>query len=737
MKRRAFYIVALLLLSIGLAGCLEKLPTEFTINTEIDTGRDLKNMVDDALEDLHEAEHIAGEEARETIQDAILQLEDYSVEIIEVLGDELDQTIHTLDSALQEKLLWIQIYTEEVHGYALSIIHATGEEARETIQEATIGMRRTIIETELAAQRTTYVATQNMVFLVDTVAERTIAIVGVITGLVFVFVSAFGWGRLIYQKQIPSGDLQRVLALGLLLVSFAFSCLPFVTLIPPVRAYALTQVGKASVVGYGEEGTGGGPEIPRGAPRVYEFVPDQLIVPIPTPTPHTLSILGANLLAEGTPRVTYAGIELEVIGYTEDKIDVNIGPVSDQPGLASNIQVQFGEGEGASQYAVPVYEATPEPTLEATPETTPGIIFVIPTISMEMRPFFKTVPDVTGLPQSEAEALLASDGLAPEQVLYESSDVIGRNLATRTDPAAGTSLSGDMGDHIKLYISKGPICEIVREDTRIGGDIEVYHPPRTRGDSEFGGNGPDIIVRVSLFVENNVVKARIYMRAEETKNDHSTAEGSTTVTLYEPDPGYEILRILGNTISEEYYRDNDHAADVFTQPSDEPVYKFEVLGDTSGNDIGQQDGDTGVTVEFNDIDVELIQTQNCAAARVLVRFDQLEITTMDPNACAMSIDLYAGSKMFTWAPNVKPEPGMFTINRSLDVILTEDVPLRVSAVGRYSNLCSFYPVYNGNLGIFRSEFPSGINWGTGAQQTRLTIPFDITYHYTIQANWLP
>jgi hypothetical protein len=732
MKRNICYLLTLLLLSIGLTGCLEKLPTEFTINTEIDTGRDLKNMVDDAMEDLHEAEHIAGEEGRETIQDAISQLEAYSIEIIEVFGDELDQTISTLDSAIQEKLLWIQIYTEQVHGYALSIIHATGEEARETVQEATIGMRRTIIETELAAQRTTYVATQNMVFLVDTVAERTIAIVGVVTGLIFVFISAFGWGRLVYQKQIPSGDLQRLLALGLLMVSFAFSCLPFVTLIPPVRAYALTQVGKASIVGYGEEG-GVGPDIPRGAPRVYEFVPDQLIVPIPTPTPHKLSILGANLLAEGTPRVTYAGMELEVIGYTEDRIEVNIGPVSDQPGLASHIEVQFGEGEGAAQYAVPVYEATPEPT----PEPTGEIIFMIPTISLEMRPFFKTVPDVAGLSQSEAEALLADDGLAPEQILYESSDEIGRDLATRTDPAAGTSLSGDMGDHIKLYISKGPICEIVTEDTRIGGNIEVYHPPLTKGDTEFGGNGPDVIVRVTMFVENNAVKARIYMRAEETKNDHSTAEGYTTVTLYEPDPGYEILRIIGNTFSEETYRDNDHGADVFTQPSSEPVYQFEVIGDTSGKDIGQQDGDTGVTVEFNDIDVELIQTQDCAAARVWVRFDQLEITTIDPNACAMSIDLYAGSKMVTWAPNIDPKPGMYPINRSLALILTEDVPLTVSVVGRYANVCAFYPIFGGNLGHFQSQFPASSNWGSGAQETSVTIPFDLTYHYTIQADWLP
>jgi hypothetical protein len=734
MKRKFSIILTFIILSVVLSGCLDKIPTEYTINTEIDTGRDLKNMVDDALADLHEAEHIAGEEARETIQDAIYQLEGFSIEIIEVFGDQLDQTIGTLDSAIQEKLLWIQIYTEEVHGYALSIIHATGEEARETIQEATLGMRRTVIETELAAQRTTYVATQNMVFLVDTVAERTIAIVGVIAGLVFVFISAFGWGRMIYQKQIPAGDLQRVLALGLMMVSFGFSCLPFVTLIPQVRAYALTQVGKASVVGYDEESGLGGPDIPTGSPRVYEFMPAELIVPISDPTDQTLSILGANLMANGVPTVTYGGILLEVVGYTEDHIEVNLGPVSDNPGLASSIEVRFGTEDDVVQYAVAVYEATPEPTAEPTEE----IIFFIPTMTIiEVVPMFKTVPDVVGLPQSEAEALIVDAGLGVDQILYESHATVPNGSATRTDPVAGTSLSMTEGQQIKLYISKGQMCEVVREDTRIGGHIEVYHPPKTKGDSEFGGNGPDIIVRTTLFVEDNTIKARIYMRAEETKNDHSTAEGSTVVTLYEPDPGYEIIEIVGKTSSEEPYRDNDHGVDEFTQPSDEPVYKFSVIGDTSGNDIGQQDGDTGVTVEFNDVDVMLIQTRDCAGARVTVHFNQLEITSVDPNACAMTVDLYAGSKMINWTPSQKPEPGTFPINRTLEVILNEETPLKVSAVGRYANVCMLFNIYGGNLGIFNNEFPASMQWGAGTQQTRVTIPFDITYHYTIQADWLP
>jgi hypothetical protein len=144
-----------------------------------------------------------------------------------------------------------------------------------------------------------------------------------------------------------------------------------------------------------------------------------------------------------------------------------------------------------------------------------------------------------------------------------------------------------------------------------------------------------------------------------------------------------------------------------------------------------------VTVEFNDVDVMLIQTRDCAGARVRVHFNQLEITSVDPNACAMTVDFFAGSKMVNWTPSTKPEPGTFTINRTLEVILNEETPLKVSAVGRYANICQLFNMYGGNLGTFNSQFPASMRWGEGTQQTRVTIPFDITYHYTIQADWLP
>lgn len=740
MKRRVTCFLGLVLVLLGTTGCLEKIPTEYTINTEIDTGRDLKNLVDDALADLQEAEQIAGEEARQTIQDAISQLEDYSIEIIETFGGQLDRTIQSLDAILKEKLIWIQIYTEQVHEYALSIIHAAGEEARETIQEAALGMRRTIVETELSAQRTTVIATQNVTFIVDTVAERSIAIFGLVTGLIFVFVSTFGWGRLIYTRRIPTGSLQRILAMGLLMMSFFFSFLPFITLIPPVRAYALSQVGKASVVGYAQGETASGPTIPKGVPRVYEFVPDQLIVPIITPTPQTLTIVGANLLAMGTPSVTYGGLDLVVIGYTEDHIEVDISPVSDQPGLARSIEVKFGSGKEIVQYAVPVYEATAMPTIETTVEPTTGFVIIAPD---KLKPVqgiieLRSIPDVAGLAKSEAEALLANQGVIIEETRYEISQEIGKGLAIRTDPPAGTTTMNDAAKHLKLYISRGPICEIItKEDTRTDSVEEVYHPPLTRGDSEFGGNGPDVIARVTLFIESNAVKAKIYMRAEETKNDHSTAEGSTILTIFEPPAGYEVLRILGNTFSEVYYRDSNHSAEVFTRPSEESVYQFEIIGDTSGSDVGQRDGDTGVTVYFREIEVELMQTANCAAAQVEVHFDKLEIQSMDPNACAMTVDFYVGDRMLTWSPPLKPEVGVFGINQSLNVTLTEGTPLIVNLVGSYSNRCSPTTLFNGNLGRFQVQFPSTNDWSSGSRTINVTIPYNLVYYYVIRTEWLP
>lgn len=738
MRGKLFNSLLVLILVGVIAGC-GKIPTEFTLNTEIDTGRDLQNLIDGALGDLHEAEHIAGEEARLTIQEALYQLEVYSVELAEIFGDQIDRTISSLDAVLQDKLIWMQIYTEQVHGYALSIIHATGEEARATIYEATLGMRRAITETELAAQRTTVVATQNMVFLVDTVAERTISIVGVITGLVFMFISAFGWGRLIYQRQIPSGGLQQVLALGLMMASFFFSFLPFTTLIPSVRAFALSQVGRASAVGYAEGEIVSGPQIPKGSPRVYDYIPDHLIVPIVEPTPQTVTMIGANLMAMGEPSITYGGIVLEVVKTTEDEISVAVGPVSDNPGLANSIKISFGEGDEGVQYSYPVYVATPAPTPEETVES----LVIIPQVKPGdvISGTHITVPEeVLGLPVPEALEILSSQGFGVDEILHESNEEIARELVTRSDPPAGTSLvrTSAEAQQLKLYVSRGAICEIESRTVAPAVPSESYHPPKIKGDREFGGH-VSINVSVSLYVENNAVKATIFMSAEERLNDDSTAQGtSDPITLYTPEPGWVIRRILSNTESVlPEYRDKDHGIEEFQRPSNDLVEKYWVIGDTSGDDIGQEDGDTGVTVDFRDITVEVIQAEDCAGARVEVQFNQVDIQDIAGNACAIRYDFNVGYLEKSWVPYTFVAPGSNNVGRSLEVILLENENLTLSAQGLYAINCQGSPNYGGNLGNVHREFSALNEWGSGIYAERMTIPFDITLHYSITAGWLP
>ena len=62
----------------------------------------------------------------------------------------------------------------------------------------------------------------------------------------------------------------------------------------------------------------------------------------------------------------------------------------------------------------------------------------------------------------------------------------------------------------------------------------TYRPPHTRGDQDFNGNGPDVLCRVerSIVNYNTQVMAEIYMKAEQTKADWTTVEGTDSYILF-------------------------------------------------------------------------------------------------------------------------------------------------------------------------------------------------------------
>ena len=138
-----------------------------------------------------------------------------------------------------------------------------------------------------------------------------------------------------------------------------------------------------------------------------------------------------------------------------------------------------------------------------------------------------------------------------------------------------------------------------------------FTPPHTRGDKEFAGNGPEVWAKVSWIGEGSHVKARVWMKAQETKKDWTTAEGTLTETYYTAPPGYRIESVVSGTESSAHYVDTDHNEDRHGGGPGGPAKEFVFRGDRKGDDAGSY---TGVDVYFNPLIVKLVEVANCAPA---------------------------------------------------------------------------------------------------------------------------
>ncbi len=138
-------------------------------------------------------------------------------------------------------------------------------------------------------------------------------------------------------------------------------------------------------------------------------------------------------------------------------------------------------------------------------------------------------------------------------------------------------------------------------------------PSHVSGDREFGGNGPDVQAEAELIIVNDKeVHVRVYFNAKETKSDWTEAEGEWTFKIFPtssnpaPSSTYRIRRILSSTMSSASYRDNDHSVDV-PSVSGGLVSRFECVGDTGGDDVGNCNGndDANLSVFFNQVRIEI------------------------------------------------------------------------------------------------------------------------------------
>ena len=143
----------------------------------------------------------------------------------------------------------------------------------------------------------------------------------------------------------------------------------------------------------------------------------------------------------------------------------------------------------------------------------------------------------------------------------------------------------------------------------------TFVPPRTNGDAEFNGNGPDIAARVDVLKTPSIVSARVSMSALETGGDHTTAAGFQDFVLYRADPGEVIDDILSGTQDFFAYRDSNLTIDSFGRPSGGPVFRYEFTGDTDGDEAGTR---TKVVVSFNPLRLVLRKNAHCVPPVVAV-----------------------------------------------------------------------------------------------------------------------
>ncbi len=112
----------------------------------------------------------------------------------------------------------------------------------------------------------------------------------------------------------------------------------------------------------------------------------------------------------------------------------------------------------------------------------------------------------------------------------------------------------------------------------------TFMPPHTRGDKDFKGNGPRVVVDAWVEQEGQNLYFVVKMIAEETKPDSTTASGTTRSLMYSAPVGRRITAIEGtrNWPGLVSYYDSNHEVDKFTT-SLGPV---SVFGDHKGDDAG-------------------------------------------------------------------------------------------------------------------------------------------------------
>lgn len=153
-----------------------------------------------------------------------------------------------------------------------------------------------------------------------------------------------------------------------------------------------------------------------------------------------------------------------------------------------------------------------------------------------------------------------------------------------------------------------PWCDTPVETTAFAftpGAITRKCPNHIGGDREFAGHGPDVD-EITAAIETRNGEKEIWvvmaLHAKETRSDWTEAQGNWEKKLYTTQTGQKVNSIDTDRASNASYVDTNHALDTPSVSGGTLVRKFEVMGDTGGNDVGNCTADdVYLNVYFNEI----------------------------------------------------------------------------------------------------------------------------------------
>ncbi|HYX71857.1 MAG TPA: hypothetical protein VE732_03745 [Nitrososphaera sp.] len=134
----------------------------------------------------------------------------------------------------------------------------------------------------------------------------------------------------------------------------------------------------------------------------------------------------------------------------------------------------------------------------------------------------------------------------------------------------------------------------------------TYTPPKTGGDADFNSK-PDHPMEYKVKGESKIdgskIMVHVYMMGAESQSDWTKVEGwGPWQTAYTAPPGWKIKSVRPIGISETTGSTASHSKILAHLSQGEAVNKFEIFGDTEGNDAGIY---TRVTAYFTPVTIEL------------------------------------------------------------------------------------------------------------------------------------